>query len=298
MQDRPIVVGIDGTPTALRAVAWAAHEAVLRQRPLRLVHAAPYLGTADDPDGSTRARANAVLTRARAVARQIAPDLTTNVAALPDPPVAALVDASADAELLVVGMVAGADGEIVLGTVTLDVTTGAHCPVTVVRGDSAMDHPTKGHRGRAAPVMLGIESVAADAAAVSVAFDDAARHGSGLIVVHVPSHPDHLDDSATTVRDQLAPWRSAHPDVEVSVRIGQGNPGVALLHESTVVRHIVLGARGRHLAVRAVLGSVSRFVLRHSLVPVTVVPRSLSTTEGSYLSTGVAGNPHDRSQLW
>ena len=54
MQDRPIVVGVDGTTTALRAVAWAAREARLRQRPLRLVHAAPYLGTPDDPDGPTR----------------------------------------------------------------------------------------------------------------------------------------------------------------------------------------------------------------------------------------------------
>ena len=40
MQDRPIVVGVDGTTIALRAVARAAREARLRQRPLRLVHAA------------------------------------------------------------------------------------------------------------------------------------------------------------------------------------------------------------------------------------------------------------------
>ena len=113
--------------------------------------------------------------------------------------------------------------------------------------------------------------------------------------MHVPGH---LGDSASAVRDQLAPWRSAHPDVEVTVRIGQGNPGVALLHESTAARHIVLGTRGRHAVVRAVLGSVSRFVLRHSLVPVTVVPRSLTTAEGSTVPAAVAGDPHDRSQLW
>ena len=100
------------------------------------------------------------------------------------------------------------------------------------------------------------------------------------------------------MHDRLAPWRSDHPDVEVTVRIGQGNPGLALLHESTDVRHIVLGTRGRHAAVRAVLGSVSRFVLRHSLVPVTVVPRSLSTAEGAPSRPRVAGDPHDRSQLW
>jgi nucleotide-binding universal stress UspA family protein len=296
MQDRPIVVGVDGTTTALRAVAWAAREARLRQRPLRLVHAAPYLGTPDDPDGPTVGRAADVLARARSVAHQIAPELTTDVAVLPDPPVAALVDASADAELVVIGMIAGTGAEIVLGSVPLDVTTAAHCPVTVVRGESAVDHVAKGHRGRPAPVLLGIESVGADAAAVTVAFDDADRHGSGVVVMHVPGH---LGDSASAVRDQLAPWRSAHPDVEVTVRIGQGNPGVALLHESTAARHIVLGTRGRHAVVRAVLGSVSRFVLRHSLVPVTVVPRSLTTAEGSStVPAAVAGDPHDRSQLW
>jgi len=63
MADRLIVVGVDGTTTGLRAVAWAAKEALLRARPLRLVHAAPYLGTPDDP--AARGRADAVLARAR-----------------------------------------------------------------------------------------------------------------------------------------------------------------------------------------------------------------------------------------
>ena len=147
MQDRPIVVGVDGTTTALRAVAWAAHEALLRRRRLRLVHAAPYLGTPDDPDDVPRSTANAMLARARTVAHQIAPELTTDVAVLPDPPVSALIDASSDAERLVLGMIGGSGAEIVLGNVTLDVTTGAHCPVTVVRGDSAPDHPIPGPSG-------------------------------------------------------------------------------------------------------------------------------------------------------
>lgn len=295
MQDRPIVVGVDGTTTALRAVAWAAHEALLRRRRLLLVHAAPYLGTPDDPDDVTRRRANAMLARARGIAHQIAPELTTDVAVLPDPPVSALIDASSDAERLVLGMFAGAGAEIVLDNVTLDVTTGAHCPVTVVRGDHVPDHPIRGH---SAPVLLGVESVGSDAAAIAVAFDDAARHGSGVVVVHVPGHHEHLGDGAGAVRDDLALLRSGHPDVDVTVRIGQGDPGIALLHESTAARHIVVGTRGRHAAARALLGSVSRFVLRHSLVPVTVVPRSLSTAAGKSASTAVAGDPHDRSQLW
>jgi nucleotide-binding universal stress UspA family protein len=292
MSERPIVVGVDGTTTALRAVAWAAEEAQLRGRPLRLVHAAPYLGTPDDPQDSTRDRAEAVLARARSVAHQIAPTLRIEVALLADPPVSALVDASVDAALLVIGMVAGSGAEIVLGSVTLDVTTAARCPVTVVRGDGSANH------AHSAPVLLGVESVDADAAAVTAAFDDAERHHTGLLVVHVPAHSDHLGDSAVAVREHLAPWQSAHPGVAVGVRIGQGNPGIALLHESTTARHIVLGTRGRHAAVRAVLGSVSRFVLRHSLVPVTVVARSLPADHRSTVSAALAADPHDRSQLW
>jgi nucleotide-binding universal stress UspA family protein len=294
MADRPIVVGVDGTTTALRAVAWAAKEAVLRGRPLRLVHAAPYLGTPDDP--ADRGRADAVLARARTVAHQIAPKLATAVVVLPDPPVSALIDASADADLLVIGMIGGSGAEIVLGSLTLDVTTGAHSPVAVVRGESTLDHP--GRRTRPAPVLLGIESVGTDAAAICVAFEDAQRHRSGLVVVQVPRHPNHLGLAASAVYDQLELWRSDHPDVDVTVRLGQGNPGVALLHESTDVRHIVLGTRGRRAAVRAVLGSVSRFVLRHSRVPVTVVPRSLSNAVDDTVPSAVAGDPHDRAELW
>jgi nucleotide-binding universal stress UspA family protein len=288
MADRSIVVGVDGTTTALRAVAWAAKEAVLRRRPLRLVHAAPYLGTPDDPAG--RGRADAVLARARTVAHQIAPEVATEAAVLPDPPVAALIHASAGAELLVIGMIGGSGPEILLGTVTLDITTGAHCPVAVVRGESGADPAAR------APVLLGIESVDADASAVTAAFEDADRHAGGLTVVQVPSHPGHLGLASSAVYDALAPWRADHPGVEVTVRIGQGNPGLALLHESTHARHIVLGTRGRHAAVRAVLGSVSRFVLRHSRVPVTIVPRSLSSA--TTIPAARAGDPHDRSQLW
>ncbi|MDH6115473.1 nucleotide-binding universal stress UspA family protein [Kitasatospora sp. MAP12-15] len=35
----PVVVGVDGSPDALAAAAWAAREAAARHRPLRIVHA-------------------------------------------------------------------------------------------------------------------------------------------------------------------------------------------------------------------------------------------------------------------
>ena len=41
---REIVVGVDGTECGLGAVRWAAQEAARRGAPLRILHAAPYLG--------------------------------------------------------------------------------------------------------------------------------------------------------------------------------------------------------------------------------------------------------------
>ncbi len=215
-----------------------------------------------------------MLAEALAAARLLAPLPGIDAVVLPDPPVSALVDASAGAELLVVGMAGGAAGTGRPDALPLDVTTAAHCPVTVVRGEDPRD------RLRTAPVLLGIESVDVDADAVTVAFDDADRHGTGVVVVHVADGPAALTDDVATLRERLAPWRSAHPGVAVTIRIGQGDPGVALLHESTVARHIVVGTRGRHTGTPGGHGAVSRFVLHHSLVPVTVVPRT-GTTGGA-----------------
>ena len=52
-----VVVGTDGTEAALRAVAWAATEARLRGVPLRIVHAAPYVASANE---AGRHRATAI----------------------------------------------------------------------------------------------------------------------------------------------------------------------------------------------------------------------------------------------
>ena len=100
-----IVVGIDGTATALNAVGWAAAEARLRRHPLRILHAAPY---AAPPSRVGRHRAQAILAHAYTVAHHAEPDLDVRTELVVDQqPVTALVSASEDAELLVVGMVGG-----------------------------------------------------------------------------------------------------------------------------------------------------------------------------------------------
>jgi nucleotide-binding universal stress UspA family protein len=64
------------------------------------------------------------------------------------------------------------------------------------------------------------------------------------------------------------------PDgIPVSSRTTAGNPGAELLKRAAAADHdlIVMGSRGRGAVRSAVLGSVSHFVLNHSLLPVLVV---------------------------
>ena len=66
--------------------------------------------------------------------------------------------------------------DVLLHSTALYVCTTATCPVAVVRGVPVVPDDR--------PVVLGVEHVASDAAAVTVAFADAQRHGTGLIVLH------------------------------------------------------------------------------------------------------------------
>lgn len=275
MQDRPVVVGVDGTNPALHAVAWAATQARLRQRPLHIVHAvAGTAGSGGAGEATTQPDTEAILGRARTVADQTGAGPATRTLLAYDRPTSALTEASRSADLLVVGMIGDREPEIDLGSVALGIAIGAHCPVTVVRR-----RPPAASNG---PVLLGVDGVEVDAAAVTVAFDDAERHRSRLVVMHV-EHGSHSERSAwpeaavaelADLQRLLAPWETDHPEVPVETRVGYGNPTIALLRTASTARHVVLGSRGP--AAGKVLGSVSSFVLHRSACPVTIVPRSPS----------------------
>jgi nucleotide-binding universal stress UspA family protein len=269
-----VVVGTDGTKTTLRAVAWAAVEARLRDRALRIVHAAPCVTAADR---AVRRRAAAVLGRAYTVAHQYEPQVPAHTEQLDQQPIQALVNASKDADLLVVGMARARFGEVVIGSAALAVSASAHCPVAVVRGPH---RPVTGQ-----PVLLGFEDLALDAGAVTIAFDDAHRHGTQLIILH--AQRDSIRNRITSrdaqpmaeqaLAKQLGPWRSHYPMVPVELRVVHGEAAEELLRAAGTARLVVVGTHGHSAPARAVLGSTSRTLVRHSPCPVIVVHRDTVT---------------------
>src|SRR6476619_1280274 len=111
MQDRcpsspSVVVGIDGSRSAVDAALWAVDEAVSRDIPLRLVYAIEPAGSAgSDPHDTARelARAEVAVKFAVTAVESTDKPVKIEVEILQDRPSRVLVDASRWAALLCVG---------------------------------------------------------------------------------------------------------------------------------------------------------------------------------------------------
>lgn len=287
--DRRVVVGVDGSDTARHAVDWAVSEAGRRGVGLHLVHAALYLRGA--PGSPERRRARAILAHGYTVAHHAAPNLPVTTELVAGAPVEVLVGASAGATLLVLGMVGtGAADEILLGSVALTVSGRAHSPVVVVRGRRRPDPDKR-------PVLLGVGSESGDDPAIGFAFDAAQRRGVELLAVHALHGVMNRLARDRTVRqvkhaplsERLTCWQRRYPAVGVHPVVLHGQPAELLLAQAEGAQLVVVGTRSRGAAVRALLGSTSRGLLRHSPCPVAVVRPDVAPSPAMSASRSAEG---------
>lgn len=138
-----ILVGYDGSGHSLRALEWAAHEAVIRREPLTVLsvrQAAPAQWFPDEsgdpglPD--TRALAGEQAEKAIARVAVELPRPRVTVRAVDGTPAEKLLSAASDAGMVVVGSRGtGGFARLRLGSVSSYLTHHAHCPVVVVPDD-------------------------------------------------------------------------------------------------------------------------------------------------------------------
>jgi nucleotide-binding universal stress UspA family protein len=143
----PVVVGTDGSGASELAMRFALHEAQLRSTSVRAVCAYDFTATRatvsgwltvpDSYDLDTQIRDATYETIARTVeeARQElgGNSVEVDIKVEPGRPAQVLLDASADACLLVVGSRgSGAWGRLTLGSTSTEVVHHAHLPVVVV----------------------------------------------------------------------------------------------------------------------------------------------------------------------
>jgi nucleotide-binding universal stress UspA family protein len=286
---RPVVVGVDGSPSATAALDWALDEARSRPARLWLVHA---LNQAHS-DAFTRANpvfaaeerraAEELLETAVARARAVASGLDVRAVLQVGTPPAVLVSEARFAELVVVGSRGrGGFAGLLLGSTSLKVAMKAPCPVVVVRP------PTDpGRAGSSAGrIVVGVDGSPCCEPALRFAFARAQRRGLGLTAVRVWRSPAVYVDVPSSgmwlqlerkeraaLAEHLTSWRERYPEVDVMERTVLGNAAATLVDESAGAELLVLGGHGRGGVGALLLGSVSHAALHHARCPVVVVQR-------------------------
>ena len=140
-----VIVGVDGSHDAHRALEWAMKEAAIRHVPLTVVTVhevavsgwtgQPIILPMDQPEvDKARQAAEEAVAKAAAQLGESQPAAVT-VRAVNGLAAQELIEASRDADLLVVGSRGGGGfARLMLGSVSDKVARHAHCPVVVVPG--------------------------------------------------------------------------------------------------------------------------------------------------------------------
>ncbi|MFD2768169.1 universal stress protein [Micromonospora eburnea] len=131
----PVVVGVDGSESSLLALGFAVERAAQRDVPLRVLRAwGPSGERRVPPDSDPEAAERTAVEQDVAQWRETFPDVPIEVQVPPGNPAALLVEASREAQLVVVGS-RGRGGlrGMLLGSVSQQLIHHSHCPVAVVR---------------------------------------------------------------------------------------------------------------------------------------------------------------------
>jgi nucleotide-binding universal stress UspA family protein len=271
----PIVVGVDGSQSALDAAAWAAREADAHETELVIVHAFlwPLLGVVDETDRhslGSRVHARSVLSDAADVARRSAPDVLVREQLDEGWPVAVLRSASRDAYLLVVGgYLTGRMHAAVAGSTVIDLSGSLDVPIVSV---GSVDPGSLPEAPTDLPITVGVDGSAVSRRATAFAALEARRHRAPLQIIHAASSAgsEHYA-TTTTFAEEI---RRTYPDLDVDYRAVEGHPGDALASASCEARLLVVGSRGLGGLKGLLLGSVSQRLMRDAECPLAVVPRS------------------------
>jgi nucleotide-binding universal stress UspA family protein len=263
---RDVVVGVDGTEVGLGAVRWAAEEAARRGAPLRILHAAPYLGpgsTAGAPPPELP-RARGITAVAYTVARHTEPGVQSATEVVPGDPVTSLLRAAAAGQLLVLGSsTTGAADEMVLATLAARVAVRSPVPVVVVprRRGPATD-------GRPVAAILGVGDRADDEAVAEFAARAAQRSGAPLSVLQTRNPERNVAASWVDDPDE---WAQRFGDLEVTTSALPDARGNELL-DAVCPSPLLAISTGHGSLLHRTLDGPHRWMLRHCTSPMALVP--------------------------
>jgi nucleotide-binding universal stress UspA family protein len=270
---KPIVAATDGSEESLRAVEWAAGEAILHAAPLRIVSAAPLpprmvaLQLRPDRDHIAdfiRSECDLALHAAASRAARVAPGLVIVTDPVHGPPAQAVAESGSGASMLVVGSRgAGAFTALTLGSVSRYAAVHAACPVVVIRDLLPVASGLVG---------VGVGDLEDCSGPLTFAFEEASLRKAEVLAVHAWADPEPMAAAAgARLAELMGSWADKYPGVPVSQQVVPGHPARALIGLSARADLVVMGKRGGHPGPHGP-GPVRHAVLSHAHGPIAVIP--------------------------
>lgn len=278
-----VVVGTDGSPSALRAMQWAAQESARFGSEVVAIRSwsdplilGPSLTQAWMEPNSAEKQVRGELDEEIAGFAEAHPEVRFISELVSESPAAALLAASEEASLVVVGNRGrGGFASLLLGSVSQRVAMAATSTVVVVRKTDHAD----------GPVVVGVDGSVPSRDALTWAADAARARGRGLRVVLAWNYLAPLDEHGPTAfranYTEADAWKTLSAivdetlgtdiDQEVDLQAVCDLPARALLGQAEDASLVVLGPRGWSRHARVGLGSVTLQVLHHASCPLAIV---------------------------
>ncbi|MFE7858874.1 universal stress protein [Streptomyces sp. NPDC057403] len=290
-----VLVGVDGSDEALRALDQAVAEAGARRAALEILHGWPWAkhgahevrpGGPEPETCSLLERAHAVLESAVARVHEQAPELDVTATLTPHPAVAELTRRGEHAALTVIGSRGlGEITALVSGSVSRRLAGSCSSPLLVVRGEAAYGGLEHG------VVLVGV-GTDTETEAARFAFEQAQQRGARVRVLHtcvlpatsgagpVVSAERLQEELETKGREQsavpqrvVATLREKFPGVVAETDTVWGGAAESLVEATRAADAVVITAHRPHARRPAPrLGPVTHALLHRAHCPVYLVP--------------------------
>lgn len=299
INDKAILVGVDGSHASYKATWWAANYAKHAGLTLQIVCAyslpsyaavsfdATYTAMGDD--NAAHSDAQEILSKAKAIADEQGVEATTLI--VTGDPASVFVELSRNYNLIVIGNRGkGGLAERLLGTTSSSLPAYAYCPIVVVPytdDDGNLMHLNN----TITKVAVGSDESKLGLKALEIAANFAAAWDAELDVISAVPNMKGSDDEGVmaSFKDDLEvrikPLEEAHPDLKINKQIVPGPAVGALTKASYDHDVVVVGSRGRGGFTGLLLGSTSQGLLQHAVGPVYVVPRKYVEAAETRLDT-------------
>lgn len=288
VNDKAILVGVDGSQASYKATWWAANYAKHAGLTLQIVCAyslpsyaavsfdASYTAMGDD--NAAHSDAQEILSKAKAIADEQGVEAATLI--VTGDPASVFVELSRNYNLIVIGNRGkGGLAERLLGTTSSSLPAYAYCPIVVVPytdDDGKIMHLSN----TITRVAVGYDESGWGLKALDLAAEFANLWNAQLDVISAVTQASGLDNadeiasaSEKAVSSHIDPLKDSYPELTVNKVIVAGNPVDALAKASYDHDVVVVGSRGRGGFTGLLLGSTSQGLLQHAVAPVYVVPR-------------------------